>query len=236
MSRTAQFYIDGKWVEPTAPTWFDMIDPSSELTTGRLAIGTPNDVDRAVIAARRAFPSYSDTKVADRVALLRRIVKVYERRYDEFAEAMRLEMGAPIAFARKGQAARGPAHLNALIDVLERFDFEEQRGTTRVRHEAIGVCGLITPWNWPINQIVVKIAPALAAGCTMVLKPSEYSPLSALMFAEVLDEAGVPPGVFNLINGDGPGVGAAIASHPGIDMVSFTGSTRAGIQVALGGA
>ena len=232
MSRAAQFYIDGKWFEPASPTWFDLIDPATEALVDRLAIGNPIDVDRAVAAARRAFPAYSNTRVADRIALLRRIVEIYERRYDEFAEAMRLEMGSPITFARKAQAVRGPAHLNALIEVLERFDFEEQRGSTRVRFEAIGVCGLITPWNWPVNQIVVKIAPALAAGCTMVLKPSEYSPLSALLFAEVLDEAGVPPGVFNLVNGDGPGVGAAIASHPGIDMVSFTGSTRAGILVA----
>jgi aldehyde dehydrogenase (NAD+) len=232
MPRSTKFYIDGKWVESASPTWFDLIDPATEAPIERLAIGNAVDVDRAVAAARRAFPAYSNTSVADRIALLRRIVEIYERRYNEFAEAMRLEMGSPITFARKNQAARGPAHLNALIEVLERFDFEEQRGSTRVRLEAIGVCGLITPWNWPVNQIVVKIAPALAAGCTMVLKPSEYSPLSALMFAEVLDEAGVPPGVFNLVNGDGPGVGAAIASHPDIDMVSFTGSTRAGILVA----
>ncbi|WP_423199281.1 MULTISPECIES: aldehyde dehydrogenase family protein [unclassified Cupriavidus] len=232
MSRTAQFYIDGKWVEPAAATWFEMIDPATEQPLGRLALGNATDVDRAVAAARRAFPSWSATSVAGRVALLRRVVAAYERRYDEFAERIRREMGSPITFARNGQATRGPAHLNTLIDVLERFSFEEQRGNTRVVLEAIGVCGLITPWNWPINQIVVKIAPALAAGCTMVLKPSEYSPLSALLFAEVLEEAGVPAGVFNLVNGDGPGVGAAIARHPGIDMVSFTGSTRAGVLVA----
>jgi aldehyde dehydrogenase (NAD+) len=232
MSHTAQFYIDGKWVEPAAPSWFEMVDPATEAPIGRLALGNAADVDRAVTAARRASTDYSVASVADRIDLLRRIVTIYERRYEEFAEAMRAEMGAPIAFARKGQAARGPAHMNTLIGVLEHFEFEERRGTTRLRLEPIGVCGLITPWNWPINQIVVKIAPALAAGCTMVLKPSEYSPLSALLFAEVLDEAGVPPGVFNLVNGDGPGVGAAIAAHPGIDMVSFTGSTRAGILVA----
>ncbi len=232
MSRAAQFYIDGQWVEPTSPAWFDQIDPSTEAKMGQLAIGNAADVDRAVAAARRAFPAYAATSVADRIAMLRRILNIYERRYDEFAEAIRIEMGAPITFARTAQAARGPAHLNALIGVLENFAFEEQRGSTRLRLEPIGVCGLITPWNWPVNQIVVKIAPALAAGCTMVLKPSEYSALSALLFAEVLDEAGVPPGVFNLVNGDGPGVGAAIASHPDIDMVSFTGSTRAGILVA----
>ena len=232
MSRAAQFYIDGQWTDPVSPAWFDLIDPATESTIDRLALGNAADVDRAVAAARKAFAAYSATSVQERIDLLRRIVQVYERRYDEFAEAMRIEMGAPIAFARKGQAARGPAHLNALIGVLENFEFEEQRGTTRVRLEPVGVCGLITPWNWPINQIVVKIAPALAAGCTMVLKPSEYSSLSALLFAEVAHEAGVPPGVLNIVNGDGPGVGAAIALHPDIDMVSFTGSTRAGILVA----
>ncbi|SAL62266.1 aldehyde dehydrogenase [Caballeronia udeis] len=232
MSRAAQFYIDGQWTDPVSPAWFDLIDPATESTIDRLALGNAADVDRAVAAARKAFAAYSATSVQERIDLLRRIVQVYERRYDEFAEAMRIEMGAPIAFARKGQAARGRAHLNALIGVLENFEFEEQRGTTRVRLEPVGVCGLITPWNWPINQIVVKIAPALAAGCTMVLKPSEYSSLSALLFAEVAHEAGVPPGVLNVVNGDGPGVGAAIASHPDIDMVSFTGSTRAGILVA----
>ncbi len=232
MSRTAQFYIDGQWVDPASPSWLDMIDPATETAVGRLAMGSAPDVDRAVAAARRAFPGYSATSVADRVALLRRIVKVYERRSDDFAEAMRREMGAPITFSRNAQAPRGPIHLNAMIGVLERFNFEERLGSTRLRLEPIGVCGLIAPWNWPINQIVVKIAPALAAGCTMVLKPSEYSPLSALLFAEALDEAGVPAGVFNLVNGDGAGVGAAIAAHPDIDMVSFTGSTRAGILVA----
>ncbi|CAD6555121.1 aldehyde dehydrogenase family protein [Paraburkholderia sabiae] len=232
MSHAAQFYIDGRWVEPASARWFDLVDPSTEVPFERLALGNAEDVDRAVAAARRAFPAWSSTSVAERVAMLRRVLQIYERRYDEFAEAMRREMGAPITFARNGQAARGPAHLNALIDVLERFEFEEQRGSTRVVLEAIGVCGLITPWNWPVNQIVVKIAPALAAGCTMVLKPSEYSPLSALLFADVLHEAELPVGVFNLVNGDGPGVGEAIASHPDIDMVSFTGSTRAGVLVA----
>ncbi|HMC46315.1 MAG TPA: aldehyde dehydrogenase family protein, partial [Caballeronia sp.] len=156
MSRAAQFYIDGQWTDPVSPAWFDLIDPATESKIDRLALGNATDVDRAVAAARKAFPAYSATSVQERIDLLRRIVQVYERRYDEFAEAMRIEMGAPIAFARKGQAARGPAHLNALIAVLENFEFEEQRGTTRVRLEPVGVCGLITPWNWPINQIVVK--------------------------------------------------------------------------------
>ncbi|WP_233831339.1 aldehyde dehydrogenase family protein [Paraburkholderia sp. ZP32-5] len=232
MTYAAQFYIDGQWVDPASAAWFDMIDPATEKVFDKLALGNATDVDRAVAAARCALPAWSATSAAERVALLRRVVAIYERRYDDFAELMRREMGAPITFARNAQAVRGPAHLNALIEVLERFDFEEQRGSTRIVLEPIGVCGLITPWNWPINQIVVKIAPALAAGCTMVLKPSEYSPLSALAFAQVLHEAGVPAGVFNLVNGDGPGVGAAIASHPDIDMVSFTGSTRAGVLVA----
>ncbi|MFP6560663.1 aldehyde dehydrogenase family protein [Paraburkholderia sp. B3] len=232
LAHAGHCFIDGKWVEPDASRGFDLVDPASESVYGQLALGNARDVDRAVDAARRAWPGYAAWSVADRIALLRRIVELYTQRTDAFAEAMTVEMGAPIAFARAGQAARGPAHLNALIEVLERFEFETQHGTTRLRLEPMGVCGLITPWNWPVNQIVVKIAPALAAGCTMVLKPSEYSPLSALLFAQVLHEAGVPPGVFNLVNGDGPEVGAAIAAHPGIDMVSFTGSTRAGVLVA----
>jgi len=232
MTHASQFYIDGQWVSPITPAWFDLTDPSTERQFERLAMGDAADVDLAVAAARRALPSFSATTAAERLALLQRIVAVYERRYEEFAETMRLEMGSPITFSRQGQAARGPAHLKAMIEVLKTFQFEQQQGTTRLRLEPVGVCGLITPWNWPVNQIVVKIAPALAAGCTMVLKPSEYSPLTALLFAEVLEEAGVPAGVFNLVNGDGPRVGAAIAAHPDIDMVSFTGSTRAGIEVA----
>ncbi|NWC09789.1 aldehyde dehydrogenase family protein [Pseudomonas agarici] len=232
MSRAASFYIGGQWVAPASAKWFEVIDPATETVVDRLAMGNATDVDRAVAAARGALPDYAERSVAERIALLERIVAIYERREADFAEAMRVEMGSPITFARKGQVPRGPLHLNQLIEVLKRLAFEQPQGSTLLRFEPIGVCGLITPWNWPINQIVVKIAPALAAGCTMVLKPSEYSPLSALLFAEVLDEAGVPPGVFNLVNGDGPGVGAAIAAHPGIDMLSFTGSTRAGVLVA----
>jgi aldehyde dehydrogenase (NAD+) len=232
LARTGQFYIDGAWVLPAQPRGFELVDPATEKAVATLALGSACDVDRAVQAARRAFSSYSQTTVGQRLQLLRDIVRIYQRRSEEFAEAMRIEMGAPIAFARTGQVARGPAHLNKMIEVLQTFAFEHQRGDTRERLEPIGVCGLITPWNWPINQIVVKVGPALAAGCTMVLKPSEFSALSALLFAEVMAEAGVPAGVFNLVNGDGPGVGAAIAAHPDIDMVSFTGSTQAGIQVA----
>jgi aldehyde dehydrogenase (NAD+) len=232
MSRADSFYINGHWVKPAAPTWFDVIDPATESVVDRLALGNSIDVDHAVAAARAALPEYALSSVAERIALLQRIVTIYGRREEEFAQAMRIEMGAPITFARRGQVPRGTLHLNQMIDVLERFQFEQLQGSTLLRFEPVGVCGLITPWNWPINQIVVKIAPALAAGCTMVLKPSEYSPLSALLFAEVLDEAGVPPGVFNLVNGDGPGVGAAMSAHTGIDMLSFTGSTRAGVLVA----
>lgn len=227
-----KFYIDGAWTEPAAVSWMDLVDPATEKPFGRLALGGAADVDRAVKAARRAFPAYAATPVAERIDLLQRMLDVYTRRYDEFAEAMRREMGSPITFATKGQAVRGPAHLNTLLDVLKDFRFEEDKGTTRLRYEPVGVCGLITPWNWPVNQVMVKVAPALAAGCTMVLKPSEYSAVSAALLAEVLHEAGVPAGVFNLVNGDGPNVGAAIAGHEDIDMVSFTGSTRAGIEVA----
>ncbi|MES1941746.1 aldehyde dehydrogenase [Salinisphaera sp. T5B8] len=232
MPDLSKFYIDGAWVAPSAPRDLSLIDPVTEQPMGTLAMGNGADVDKAVAAARAAFPDFAATAAAERVALLRRILSLYRARYDEFAEAMRREMGSPITFAKNGQAARGPAHLEPLIEVLEHFAFEQDCGTTRLRYEPIGVCGLITPWNWPINQVVVKVAPALAAGCTVVLKPSEFSAISALMFAEVLDEAGVPTGVFNLVNGDGPNVGARITAHPDIDMVSFTGSTRAGIEVA----
>ena len=228
----SRFYIDGSWVEPVSPQGFDLVDPSTEETYATLAMGGARDVDRAVAAARRALPAYRATSQQERTALLRRILHLYEDRLEDFAEAMRLEMGAPITFSRKGQAPRGPLHLTALIEVMERFAFEEDRGTTRLRYEPVGVCGLITPWNWPINQVIVKVAPALAAGCTMVLKPSEFSAISALLLVQVLHDAGVPPGVVNLVNGSGPVVGAAIAGHPDIDMVSFTGSTRAGIEVA----
>lgn len=227
-----KLYIDGAWVDPIDASSMDLVDPATEQVHARLALGGPADVDRAVAAARRAFPSFAATPVSERIALLRRILEIYTRRYDEFAEAIRLEIGSPISFAKVGQAARGPAHLNAILSVLEKFKFEEDAGTTRLRHEPVGVCGLITPWNWPVNQVIVKVAPALAAGCTMVLKPSEFSAISTIMLAEVLHEAGAPAGVFNLINGTGPAVGAAIAGHEDIDMVSFTGSTRAGIEVA----
>jgi aldehyde dehydrogenase (NAD+) len=232
MYRTNQFYIDGQWVDPIGSGKFDLINPATEAISGTLAMGDDRDVDRAVNAAREAFVSYSQWTVGQRIELLERVLFIYKRRYEEFAQAMTLEMGTPIKFSRDAQAARGIAHIVEIIRVLREFEFDHRQGTTMIRREPIGVCGLITPWNWPINQIVVKIAPALAAGCTIVLKPSEYSALSALLFAEVLDEAGVPPGVFNLVNGEGRTVGSAISAHPLIDMVSFTGSTQAGIQVA----
>lgn len=225
-------YVDGAWAAPIEPTAFPLIDPATGTPYATLTLGGPADVNRAVMAAQAAFPAFSQTSPAERLALLGRIRALYAERIEAFAEAMRQEMGAPITFARQGQAPRGTLHLDALIQVMQRFSFDEDRGTTRIRHEPAGVCGLITPWNWPINQVVVKVAPALAAGCTMVLKPSEFSAVSAHLFAQLLHDAGVPAGVFNLVHGAGPTAGAALAAHPEVDMVSFTGSTRAGIEVA----
>jgi aldehyde dehydrogenase (NAD+) len=231
-----QFYIDGKWVDPTVVHDFAIINPANEEPIATISLGAATDVDRAVAAARRAFESYSETSVDQRLGLLRRIIEVYQSRMEEMAETISKEMGAPISLSRKAQAPAGLAHLLEIVKVLGQFKFEELKGSTLMRKEPIGVCGLITPWNWPMNQIVCKVAPALAAGCTMVLKPSEVAPLSAYLFAHILHEAAVPPGVFNLVNGDGPTVGAAISSHPDIAMVSFTGSTRAGIAVAVAAA
>jgi len=229
---TMQFYIDGHWVDPSEARPFDVIDPSTEESIARIALGSAKDVDLAVGAARRAFESFSQTSREERLALLRRIVVAYQKRYAELAKTISREMGAPLWLSNAAQAATGIGHLNEAIKILESYEFEELRGSTMIRREPIGVCGLITPWNWPLNQIMCKVAPALAAGCTVVLKPTELAPLNALLLAEVFHEAAVPAGVFNLVNGDGPTVGQAIASHPGVDMVSFTGSTRAGILVA----
>jgi aldehyde dehydrogenase (NAD+) len=227
------FYVDGRWVPPaTAGKTFDVIDPATEQPIARISAGTSADVDRAVAAARRAFESYSRCPREARIAVLERVIATYQARIGDIADAISDEMGAPLSLARAAQAPAGLAHLKQSLAVLEKFPFVEARGTTRICREPVGVCGLITPWNWPMNQIMCKVAPALAAGCTMILKPSEVAPLSAVLAAEVLHEAGVPPGVFNLINGEGAIVGAAMAAHPGIDMMSFTGSTRAGIQVA----
>jgi len=230
--KLSRFYIGGEWVEPLSEARLPVEDPASEAVLARLPLGTPADADRAVAAARAAFDAWSQVPLAERVALLRRILDFYRTRAEDFAEAMRAEMGAPITWAREAQVAAGEAHLEATIAAAEAFAWEERRGATLILHEGIGACGLITPWNWPMNQIVCKVAPALAAGCTMVLKPSEIAPLSATLFAEVCDAAGVPPGVFNLVQGLGPEVGAHLAAHPDLDMVSFTGSTRAGTAVA----
>jgi aldehyde dehydrogenase (NAD+) len=232
MKECLEFYIDGKWVAPAVPRTLDVIDPSTERPIGRISLGSAADVDRAVAAAQRAFETFGRTSREERVALLERIIGAYQGRLAELAETISLEMGAPAWLANAAQAPSGLAHLMQTLEVLRNYPFVENKDSTRLLHEPIGVCGFITPWNWPVNQIMCKVAPALAAGCTMVLKPSEIAPLSGIVVAHILHEAGVPAGVFNLVNGDGPTVGAAIASHPGIDMVSFTGSTRAGIQVA----
>ena len=227
-----KFFIDGAWVDPVSHVRGDVIDPATNEPIAEIAYGNAVDVERAVQAARRAFPSFSRTTPQERRALLQRIVEVYDPYAEDVAQLMTLEMGTPITFSREAQVVAGREHFVEMIRVLEHFPFEIRRGATKIVREAVGVCGLITPWNWPINQFVCKVAPALAAGCTIVLKPSEVSPLDALLFAEVLSQAGVPKGVFNLVNGDGASVGEAMSRHPQIDMMSFTGSTRAGIQVA----
>jgi aldehyde dehydrogenase (NAD+) len=227
-----RFYIDGAWVDPIEATEFKVINPATEAVAGVISMGGPKDVDRAVAAARRAFDGYSRITPAERLALLERVLAAYNAHYDEIARAISTEMGAPIKLAKGSQTRIGVGHISAMIEVLKTFQFEQMQGTTRLVQEPVGVCALITPWNWPMNQIAAKVVPALAAGCTMVLKPSEYSPFSAVIWANVMHEAGVPAGVFNLINGDGPHAGAPLASHRDIDMVSFTGSTRAGTEVA----
>jgi len=225
-------YINGEWVNSTAGTLHDIINPATEESIGNVSFGTAEDVDRAVAAARSAFESFSTWTVDQRLDLLGRIVDAYKIRWNDIASAITAEMGAPAAFAQRAQAGSGLGHLRASIAALQELKLEETVGNSTVIKEPVGVCGLITPWNWPINQIACKVAPALAAGCTVVLKPSEIAPADATLFAEVLDAAGVPAGVFNLVHGDGPGVGAALSSHPDIDMMSFTGSTRAGVLVA----
>jgi aldehyde dehydrogenase (NAD+) len=227
-----QFYIDGKWLDPATPNACDVINPATEEVCGHISLGSAADVDLAVAAAKRAFESFSQTTREERVDLLQAILDEFATRHDEIAEAIMDEMGAPWDLAKNSQAASGPLHIKAAIKALKTFEFDERRGTTCIVKEPIGVCGMITPWNWPMNQVAVKVAPALAAGCTMVLKPSEIAPFDAMIFAEILDSAGIPAGVFNLVNGDGPGVGTALSQHPDIDMMSFTGSTRAGVAVA----
>ena len=232
MRTNMQFYIDGKWVDPISPKSIAVINPANEEVCGHISAGSAADVDKAVAAARKAFETFSLTSRQERIDLLESIQAEYVKRSDDIARAITEEMGAPASLAHNVQAPVGGWHIGTGIAVLKNYKFEEDRGSTRIVKEPIGVCGLITPGNWPINQIAVKVVPALATGCTIVLKPSEESPFSAILWAEVLHAAGVPAGVFNLINGLGSEVGAAISSHPGIDMVSFTGSTRAGIEVA----
>jgi len=227
-----KFFIGGEWVMPLGKDRLGVENPATEEIVAEIALGSVADADRAVAAARAAFEGFSQTPVAERIALLERILVEYDARAEDFAQAMRLEMGAPITWAREAQVWAGQVHLQSTIAAAKAFHWEESRGETRVIREGIGVCALITPWNWPLNQIVCKVAPAIVAGCTMVLKPSEIAPLSGLLWAEVCDAAGVLAGVFNLVNGTGPEVGARLSSHPDVDMVSFTGSTRAGVQVA----
>jgi aldehyde dehydrogenase (NAD+) len=232
MREKLNFYIDGKWVAPAKPRPHDVINPANEEPCGRISLGSGEDVNKAVAAAKSAFVTWSQSSVDERKALLDKIIAIYQRRMGEMAETISMEMGAPMPLA---QTAQAPAGLGYLMDARKQldefsFDYSYSNGH-RILREPIGVVGMITPWNWPMNQVCAKVGPALAAGCTMVLKPSELAPLNAVLFAEILDEAGVPPGVFNLVNGDGAGVGAALSAHPKVDMMSFTGSTRAGTAV-----
>ncbi|MCP5356837.1 MAG: aldehyde dehydrogenase family protein [Pseudomonadales bacterium] len=228
----SKFLINGVWTQPVGRDRLPVINPATEQAFAQISLGTAEDVDAAVKAARAAFGPWSRTPVEERAAILERIIAGMKARGEELAQAVSQEMGAPIQFARNAQVGAGIAHFVTALTLLRGFAFEETRGNTRIMHEPIGVCGFITPWNWPLNQITCKVAPALAAGCTMVLKPSELAPVSACVLSEILVAAGVPAGVYNLVNGDGAGVGAAIAAHPDIDLVSFTGSTRAGREVA----
>ena len=232
MKDLRKFYVNGEWVDPICSNDLNVENPATEELVATISLGAMGDVNRAVAAAKHAFFSYSQTSVDERIGLLENLLSIYSDRYDEMAVAISIEMGAPISFATASQADCGRGHINAAIEALKKFEFERQVGSTRVVKEAIGVCGFITPWNWPINQITCKVAPALATGCTMVLKPSEIAPISGYLFTEMMHQAGFPDGVYNMINGDGPDVGAVIASHPDIDMVSFNGSTRAGVLVA----
>ncbi|MDC0948759.1 aldehyde dehydrogenase family protein [Gammaproteobacteria bacterium] len=227
-----QFYINGQWVDPSRDATIDVINPATESVTATIAAGCADDIDAAVAAARAAFPAFAASSVGERLALLQAIIASYAHRAEDLAQATTREMGAPITASRRWQVSIGKGHLKSAVKALEAFAFESEQNGTLLRYEPIGVVGMITPWNWPLNQIVSKVAPAIAAGCTMVLKPSEESPLSALIFAEIMDDAGVPAGVFNLVNGDGPTVGEAMSRHPDIDMMSFTGSTRGGVAVA----
>ncbi|MCC7267081.1 MAG: aldehyde dehydrogenase family protein [Caulobacteraceae bacterium] len=232
MREYMKFYIDGQWVDPVTPKSLDVINPATEEVCGKISLGSEADVDKAVKAARKAFASWSQTSREERMEVLNRILAEYQKRFGDLATAVTEEMGAPSSLAQRAQVPVGMGHIGTAVQVLKDFKFDEDRGPTMIVKEPIGVCSFITPWNWPLNQITCKVAPAIATGCTMVLKPSEVAPFSGYIFAEIMHAAGVPAGVFNLVNGDGPTVGAALSSHPEVDMVSFTGSTRAGIEVA----
>ena len=227
-----KFYINGEWVEPAGRETIDVINPATEAAFATISMGTAEDVDAAAKAARAAFPAWSQSSVEERIAVLKKIMAGIQARSADLAAAITSEMGAPVGLANAAQVPSGLGHFAAVLPVLENYKFQETRGSTLIVKEAAGVCGFITPWNWPLNQIACKVAPALAAGCTIVLKPSEVAPINAYILAEIIDECGLPPGVFNLVNGDGPNVGAAISAHPEVDVVSFTGSTRAGREVA----
>ena len=227
-----KFYINGEWLEPAGRETIDVINPATEEAFATISMGTAEDVDAAAKAARAAFPAWSQSSVEERKTVLQKIMAGIQARAGDLAAAITSEMGAPVGLANAAQVPSGLGHFAAVLPVLENYKFQETRGSTLIVKEAAGVCGFITPWNWPLNQIACKVAPALAAGCTIVLKPSEVAPINAYILAEIIDECGLPPGVFNLVNGDGPNVGAAISAHPEVDVVSFTGSTRAGREVA----
>ncbi|MBO9476455.1 aldehyde dehydrogenase family protein [Shimia sp. R11_0] len=232
MIEKRQFYINGQWVDPVAANDLNVIDPATEEVCAVISLGDQADTDAAVAAARAAFPAWAETPLEERVSLVKKLRDIYTARREDMAEAMRLEMGAPKDLATNNQWGAGVWHLDGFLQALESFEFEYAMGADRMRKEPIGVCAMITPWNWPMNQVFLKAIPALLVGCTMVLKPSEIAPLSSILFAEMMDEAGFPAGVFNMVNGDGVGVGSQLSSHPGVDMVSFTGSTRAGIAIS----
>jgi aldehyde dehydrogenase (NAD+) len=235
MIEKTQFYIDGAWVDPAVARDFPVIDPSTEEQVAVISLGDQADTDAAVAAANAAFPGWSQTDPADRIALVERILEIYNARAEDMAQAISLEMGAPITLSREDQVTSGSGHIKGLLRAAREFDYVRPHGRTpgaRILMEPIGTVAMITPWNWPMNQVTLKVIPALLTGCTMVLKPSEIAPLSSLLFTEILHEAGVPAGVYNMVNGDGPGVGSQLSAHPGVDMVSFTGSTRAGIAIS----
>ena len=232
MDHYKQFYINGEWIDSSNGQSHDVINPATETACGQITLASVEDVDNAVKAAKAAFPAFSKTSREDKLTLIDKIIEVYSARMDDLIAAVMMEMGSPRMLAAKAQVPAGLGHFIQIKKVLEDFDFGGDLGGAKIIREPVGVCGLITPWNWPLNQVACKVAPALAAGCTMVLKPSEVSPLSAIIFAEIMDEAGVPAGVFNMLNGDGAIAGSHLSSHPDIDMMSFTGSTRAGVLIA----